>query len=212
VRIFVAGASGLIGVRLVPLLVAGGHAVAGMTRSPQKAGLLRELGAEPVVCDVFHTGALASAVTAFAPDLVFHQLTDLPDDVGDLQGFSDRNDRMRTEGTRNLLAAAAAAGAGRVIAQSISWELRTEGRRSATAEHERLILQAGGVVIRYGQFYGPGTFHETTPPQPPRIHIDDAARLTMPALEVPPGVTIVIDDRAAPGQAYEGRARRPAHG
>jgi nucleoside-diphosphate-sugar epimerase len=197
VRIFVAGASGLIGVRLVPLLVADGHAVAGMTRSPQKAGVLRELGAEPVVCDVFDAGALARAVTAFAPDLVFHQLTDLPDDVGDLQGFSDRNDRMRTEGTRNLLAAASAAGADRVIAQSISWELRTEGRRSATAEHERLVLQAGGVVIRYGQFYGAGTFHETTPPKPPRIHIDDAARLTMPALEVPPGVTIVIDDRAS---------------
>jgi nucleoside-diphosphate-sugar epimerase len=201
VRIFVAGASGLIGVRLVPLLVADGHLVAGMTRSPQKAGLLRELGAEPVVCDVFDAGALARAVAAFGPDLVFHQLTDLPDDAGDLPGFFDRNDRMRSEGTRNLLAAAAAAGADRFIAQSISWELRTGSRGSATAEHERAVLQAGGVVIRYGQFYGPGTFHETTPPQPPRIHIDDAARLTMPALGVPPGVTIVVDDRAAPGDA-----------
>lgn len=193
-----AGASGLIGVRLVPLLVADGHVVAGMTRSPQKAGLLRDMGAEPVVCDVFDAGALARAVTAFAPDLVFHQLTDLPDDAGDLAEFFDRNDRMRSEGTRNLLAAAAAAGADRVIAQSISWELRTGSRGSATAEHERAVLQAGGVVIRYGQFYGPGTFHETAPPQPPRIHIDDAARLTMPALGVPPGVTIVVDDRAEP--------------
>ena len=193
-----AGASGLIGVRLVPLLVADGHVVAGMTRSPQKAGLLRDMGAEPVVCDVFDAGALARAVTAFAPDLVFHQLTDLPDDAGDLPEFFDRNDRMRSEGTRNLLAAAAAAGADRVIAQSISWELRTGSRGSATAEHERAVLQAGGVVIRYGQFYGPGTFHETAPPQPPRIHIDDAARLTMPALGVPPGVTIVVDDRAEP--------------
>lgn len=197
VRIFVAGASGLIGVRLVPLLVADGHAVAGMTRSPDKAGLLRELGAEPVVCDVFEAGALTRAVTGFAPDLVFHQLTDLPDDAADLSEFHERNDRMRTEGTRNLLAAAAAAGADRVIAQSISWELRTDSRSSATAEHERAVLQAGGVVIRYGQFYGPGTFHETTPPQPPRIHVDDAARLTMPALGVPPGLTIVVDDRAS---------------
>jgi uncharacterized protein YbjT (DUF2867 family) len=196
VRIFLAGASGLIGVRLIPLLVAAGHEVAGMTRSPGKVGLLRELGAEPVVCDVFDVRALTSAVAAFGPAVVFHQLTDLPDSLGDLAGFGARNDRMRGEGTRNLLAAAAGAGAGRVIAQSISWELRTEDRMAVTAQHERAVLRAGGVVIRYGQFYGPGTFHEATPPVPPRIHIDDAARLTMPALEVPPGVTMVIDDRA----------------
>ena len=58
------------------------------------------------------------------------------------------------------------------------------------------MLQAGGVVIRYGQFWGPGTYYETEPPEPPRIHIDDAARLTMASLDVPPGVTMVIDDRA----------------
>jgi nucleoside-diphosphate-sugar epimerase len=197
VRIFVAGASGVIGVRLVPLLVADGHTVAGMTRSPQKAGLLRELGAEPVVCDVYDVGALTQAVAGFRPDIVFHQLTDLPDDASDLSEFFDRNDRMRSEGTRNLLAAAAAAGADRVIAQSISWELRTGSRRAATADHERAVLQAGGVVIRYGQLYGPGTFHETTPPEPPRIHVDDAARQTMPVLGAPPGLTVVADDRAS---------------
>jgi nucleoside-diphosphate-sugar epimerase len=137
VRIFVAGATGVIGVRLVPLLVADGYTVAGMTRSPGKAGLLRELGAEPVVCDVFDVAALTQAVAAFGPDVVFHQLTDLPDEAADLGRFSDRNDRIRGEGTRNLLAAAAAAKAQRVIAQSISWELPSGNHRIITARTPR---------------------------------------------------------------------------
>jgi nucleoside-diphosphate-sugar epimerase len=210
VRIFVAGASGVIGVRLVPLLVSGGHVVVAMTRSPGKTGLLRELGAQPVVCDVFDADALTRAVSRFGPDVVVHQLTDLPDQAENRARFSDRNDRMRTEGTRNLLAAAAAAKAERVIAQSISWELPTERRRVATAAHERAVLQAGGVVIRYGQFYGPGTYHEGDPPESPRIHVDDAARQTLPALAAPPGVTLVVDDRAAqadlPDDFQTGRA------
>ncbi|HXC83500.1 MAG TPA: NAD-dependent epimerase/dehydratase family protein [Trebonia sp.] len=195
-RIFVAGASGVIGSRLVPLLVADGHAVAGMTRSAHKVRLLRELGAEPVVCDVFDADALTRAVIAFAPDIVFDQLTDLPDNAADIPAFSDRNNRIRGEGTRNLLAVAAAASAGPVIAQSISWELPGESGRAATAEHERAVLRAGGVVIRYGQLYGPGTYYETTQPEPPRVHVDDAARQTVPAIGVPAGVTIVVDDRA----------------
>ena len=190
-RIFVAGASGVIGVRLIPLLTAGGHTVAGMTRSPGKADRLRDLGAEPVICDVFDRDALTQAVAAFRPDVVFHQLTDLPDREDEIAAYGDRNDRIRTEGTRNLIAAA---GTARVIAQSISWEL-PEHRRAA-AEHERAVLQAGGVVIRYGQLYGPGTYFEAGPPGPPRIHVDDAARQTLPALGVPPGVTVVADDRA----------------
>lgn len=197
-RIFVAGATGVIGVRLIPLLVAGGHAVAGMTRSARKTGLLRELGAEPVVCDVFDPDALTRAVAAFGPGLVFHQLTDLPDDAAELAHFGDRNDRIRGEGTRNLLAAAAAAKAERVIAQSISWEQPGPERRAVIAGHERAVLRAGGVVIRYGQLYGPGTFYPAALPQPPRIHVDDAARKTLAALAVPPGITIVVDDRVTP--------------
>ena len=197
-RIFLAGATGVIGVRLVPLLAAAGHQVAGMTRSPERVASLGALGAEPVVCDVYDVDGLRAAVTAFEPDLVMHQLTDLPDSAAQLRELSSRNDRMRTEGTRNLLAAAAAAKAARVIAQSISWELPSPGRRAATAALERAVLQAGGVVIRYGQLYGPGTYYETDPPDPPRIHVDDAARQTLPALAVPPGVTLVADDRAAP--------------
>jgi nucleoside-diphosphate-sugar epimerase len=195
-RIFVAGASGLIGVRLVPLLVAAGHEVAGMTRSPEKAGSLRDLGAEPVICDVFDAEALAEAVEGFGPDSVFHQLTDLPDNVTDMASFGARNDRIRSEGTHNLLAAAVAAGAEQFIAQSIAWDQSDEARRAVTAGHERTVLEAGGVVIRYGQLWGPGTYYETTPPARPRIHLDDAARLTVLALETPPGVTMVIDDRA----------------
>jgi len=196
-RIFLAGASGLIGVRLVPLLVATGHLVAGMTRSPEKAGMLSELGARPVVCDVYDAGALTAVLAGFAPDIVVHQLTDLPDAAADLARFSDRNNRMRTEGTQNLIAAAAAAGESRIVAQSISWEHRTEAGRAATAAHEEAVLRAGGVVIRYGQFWGPGTFYETAPPDPPRIHVDDAARQTVSALNAPPGLVVVIDDRAA---------------
>lgn len=194
-RIFVAGASGLIGVRLVPLLVEAGHEVAGMTRSQEKTGLLRDLGAEPVVCDVFDAEAVAEAVAAFGPDTVFHQLTDLPDQVADMASFGARNDRIRGEGTHNLLAAAVAAGAEQFIAQSIAWDQSDEARRTVTASHERTVLEAGGVVIRYGQFWGPGTYYETTPPARPRIHLDDAARLSVLALEAPPGVTLIIDDR-----------------
>ena len=196
-RIFVAGASGLIGVRLIPLLAEAGHEVAGMTRSPEKTGLLRDLGAEPVVCDVFDAEALAEAVAAFGPDGVFHQLTDLPDDVTDMAGFGARNDRIRGEGTRNLLAAAVAAGAEQFIAQSIAWDQSDDARRAVTAGHERTVLEAGGVVIRYGQFWGPGTYYETAPPARPRIHLDDAARMTLASLDAPPGVTMVVDDRAA---------------
>jgi nucleoside-diphosphate-sugar epimerase len=196
VRIFIAGASGVIGTRLVPLLIADGHAVAGMARSPGKAGLLAGLGAQPVVCDVFDADALTQAVAAFGPKVVFHQLTDLPDNAGEVAASGDRNDRIRSEGTGNLLAAAAAAAAERVIAQSISWELPSASRRAVTAAHERAVLQAGGVVIRYGRLYGPGTYYPAAPPEPPRIHVDDAARQTLPTLQAPPGVTIVADDRA----------------
>ena len=195
-RIFVAGASGLIGVRLVPLLVAAGHEVAGMTRSPEKANALKGLGAEPVVCDVFDAEALAEAVAAYEPDTVFHQMTDLPDNVTEMASFGARNDRIRSEGTRNLLAAAVEAGAEQLIAQSIAWDQSDDARRAVTAAHEKTVLEAGGVVIRYGQLWGPGTYYETSPPARPRIHLDDAARLTVLALEVPPGVTMTIDDRA----------------
>jgi nucleoside-diphosphate-sugar epimerase len=191
-RIFVAGASGVIGTRLVPLLVAAGHEVAGMTRSPGKAAGVEALGAEPVVCDVYDADGLKDAVGRFRPDLVMHQLTDLPDDAGQIGEFGSRNDRMRREGTRNLLAAARAAGAPRFLAQSIAWKL--SGERAATIdEHERAVLDAGGVVVRYGQFYGPGTYFDGDKPDPPRVHVDEAARRTLELLEAPSGIVEVVE-------------------
>jgi nucleoside-diphosphate-sugar epimerase len=102
-RIFLAGASGVIGVRLVPLLVDAGHVVAGMTRSRERADALRAIGADPVVCDVYDADALREAAVAFAPDALVHQLTDLPDDVASIPRFEAANARIRREGTRNLL-------------------------------------------------------------------------------------------------------------
>jgi nucleoside-diphosphate-sugar epimerase len=191
-RIFLAGASGVIGIRVVPLLVSAGHVVAGMTRSRQKVARLEALGAEPVLCDVYDAEALRDAVVSFEPDAVMHQLTDLPDDAAKLPELHERNDRMRLEGTRNLLAAAAAAGTERILAQSIAWEL--PGQRGVnTREFERSVLDAGGVVIRYGQLYGPGTYFETDKPDPPRIDVDEAARRTVPILDAPPGIVELVE-------------------
>jgi len=194
-RIFLAGASGVIGVRLVPLLVAAGHVVAGMTRSPEKADRLRSIGADPVVCDVYDSDTLLEAVVGFGAEAVIHQLTDLPDDEASIPGFEAANARIRREGTRNLLAAARACGASRIIAQSVAWELGGDAG-AAVREHERAVLDAGGVVLRYGQLYGPGTYFEDEepPPPPPRIHVDEAARRTVPALDAPAGLMLVTED------------------
>jgi uncharacterized protein YbjT (DUF2867 family) len=192
-RIFLAGASGVIGVRLIPLLVADGHEVAGMTRSPGKVEMLRELGAEPVVCDVYDPGALTAAVTAFRTEMVMHQLTDLPDQIDELPEYHPRNDRIRTEGTRNLITAMNTAGAERLIAQSIAW--RPPGRADAVEEHERLVLEVGGLVIEYGTFYGPGTYGGDRVPDHPRVHVDDAARRTVELLDAPSGVVVVAEER-----------------
>ncbi len=193
-RIFVAGASGVIGVRLVQLLAADGHEIAAMTRSPERADTLRALGAEPVVCDVYEKNTLIAAVVAFAPDAVVHQLTDLPDDAREIRTLGPANARMRREGTDNLLAAAHAAEASRVLAQSVAWRL--DGEPGAAVRHlERATLDAGGVVLRYGRFYGPGTYHEHEPPPPPRVQIDEAARRTVVALDAPSGVLEIVDAR-----------------
>jgi nucleoside-diphosphate-sugar epimerase len=192
-RIFLAGASGVIGVRLIPLLVAAGHQVAGMTRSPGKTDMLRELGAEPVICDVYDFDALSEQVTRFGTELVMHQLTDLPDQFEQLGDYRGRNNRIRTEGTNNLIAAMRAAGAERLIAQSIAW--RPPGAGEAVEEHERLVLDAGGVVLEYGTFYGPGTYGGERVPDDPRIHVDEAARRTVELLNAPSGVYVVAEGR-----------------
>jgi uncharacterized protein YbjT (DUF2867 family) len=193
VRVFLLGATGVIGQRLVPLLVGAGHDVAGMTRTPAKVDRLREQGAEPVVCDVFDLEALRVAVTRFEPDLVISQLTDMPDDRGRIPEQADAMRRMYREGSRNVVATTVDAGAGRLIAQSVAWRLAGESAL-AVEEHERAVLAEGGIVIRYGRFFGPGTYFDADPPPAPRIHVDEAARRTVPALDAAGGVVVVTED------------------
>lgn len=191
-RVFLAGATGVIGVRLVPLLLAAGHSVIGMTRTPAKAEQLRGQGVTPVVCDVYDAPALNDAVVAAEPDLLLHQLTDLPDDAQQVASLAHNNARMRRVGTDNLLAAAKAAQCGRFIAQSIAW--RPPGDRgTAVDDFERSVLDAGGVVLEYGQFYGPDTYYPADPPPPPRIHVGAAAERTLEYLDKPSGVYQIVD-------------------
>ena len=192
-RIFLAGATGVIGVRLLPLMLAERHVVAAMTRTPSKIDGLRVAGVTPVLCDVFDQRSLVGAVKDFQPDLIVHQVTDLPEDLEKLADFLPRNNRVRSEGTRNLLTAAQAVNASGFVAQSIAWRTGP-GTGPVLDAHENAVLSAGGTVLRYGLFYGPGTFFENEPPPHPRIHVDDAARRTMPFLAGPWGTFTITDD------------------
>jgi len=192
VRIFLAGASGVIGIRLLPLLVEQGDVVVAMTRSPEKAERLRGLGGEPVICDVFDADRLTDAVERFRPDAVMHQLTDLPDRLEELDSYAEGNDRIRSEGTRNLIAAAKASAADHFVAQSIAW--RPGGARDEVVDlHELLVLEIGGVVAPYWRLYGPGTYYEAAPPPHPRIQIDEAVDATPPLLEAPAGIVLIVE-------------------
>jgi nucleoside-diphosphate-sugar epimerase len=192
-RIFLAGASGVIGQRLIPRLLDAGHVVGGMTRSEGNTERLGELGAEPLLCDVFDREALIRAMADFKPDVVLDELTDLPDEVERIGEHTERNARIRTEGTRNLIEAARRSGSPKLVAQSVAWPLPDEADARAVAELERSVIAEGGVVLRYGQFYGPGTYHEQRPPEEPRVHIDRAAERTVEALHEPTGVIVVVD-------------------
>lgn len=185
-RVFVAGATGAIGRPLVRLLVAAGHEVSGLTRDPTKASSLPN----PVVCDVYDAERLREAVAAFEPDVVINELTNLPARRADLE--PGMNARIRTEGHRNLLAAAAGA---RVLAQSVAFPLSGEAAAAAVEELERTTLAAGGVVLRYGSFHGPGTYYEHPPlPAPPRVHVETAARRTVELLDAPSGIVEIVDE------------------
>lgn len=185
-RVFVAGATGVIGRSLVPRLVEKGHTVTAMTRRPDRKSHLAAMGAEPVVCDVYDPEGLEDAVRRARPEVVVHQLTALPQaiDPRKIEEQLAANDRIRVEGTKNLMRAAVRAGARRVVAQSIAFAYAPEGgsikpeeaplwlaapwpwRRSveAVAELERRVSSTGaveGVVLRYGYLYGPGTAYAT---------------------------------------------------
>ena len=193
-RIYLAGASGVIGSRLVPLLVDAGYTVGAMTRSSEKAARLASLGAEPIVCDVFDRGALTTAVRSFSPDLVLHELTDLPDAVEDLPKAGLLNARIRVEGTRNLIDAMDGLDEPKIVAQSIAWTPDPGPGADAVNSLERAVLAANGVVLRYGAFYGPGTYYEGELPAAPRVHIDAAAARTLEALDAPSGILTVVDE------------------
>jgi nucleoside-diphosphate-sugar epimerase len=204
VRIFLAGASGAIGRRLTPLLIAAGHHVTGMTRNPTSARAMEAAGIRPALVDVFDSEALKAAVIAAAPEVVIHQLTDLPhaiEDESELAAAYPRNARIRIDGTRNLIAAATAARTRRFIVQSVAFAYApggephteidplnvAEGPRAVTvraaADMERQVLSSGleAIVLRYGFFYGPGTWH-ADPVRKPPLHIDAAAQAALLAV------------------------------
>lgn len=228
-RIFLAGATGVIGRRVTTLLLADGHHVIGSTR--RDPAVLTRLGAEASIVDVFDRAALAKAVEAARPDVVMHQLTDLSARDG------AANSRVREEGTRNLVDAARDAGVRRVIAQSICWtyqpgttpatedtplDLESTGTRLTTVRAvdtlERTVQQAAEwVVLRYGMFYGPDTWYTpgalmarlaatgelpATADVTSFVHVDDAAAAAVAALDWPSGVVNVCDDEPAPGHAW----------
>ncbi len=205
-RILLAGATGVIGRRLAPLLVAAGYEVFGTTRSAAKAGTLASAGVETVVLDVFDATAVSAALSDLRPEIVVHQLTDLPTDL--LAHYMDealrRNARIRDEGTRNLVAAAKTAGARHLVAQSISFvyapgplphresdplDIEAEGTRLVTVQGvaalETQTLDAApivGAVLRYGHLYGPGTGADSVA-DPVSVHVDAAAHAALLAVE-----------------------------
>jgi nucleoside-diphosphate-sugar epimerase len=168
-RVFVAGASGTIGVPLVRALIAAGHQVTAMTRSQDKMAFLRSLGAEPVVADALDAQALTRAVVAARPEVVIHQLTNLPKTGVRTTADLASTNRLRTEGTRNLIAAAVAARARRIVGASFVLGLaakpdaggRVEEGAAAIHSMEAQIVEASrsgaieGIVLRYGMWYGP---------------------------------------------------------
>jgi nucleoside-diphosphate-sugar epimerase len=215
--IFLAGAGGVIGRHLVPLLLADGWRIVGTTRSEEKTTALRQMGVEPVIVDVFDADAVRQAVVRAQPEVVIHQLTDLPAglDPSLLEQSIPRNARLRDVGTRHLVTAALEAGVGRLIAQSIAFayaegplphveddklSVDAEGNTGINARGvaslETQVLEANlhGIVLRYGRLYGPGTgFAVASGPSP--LHVDDAADATRLAItHGDPGIYNIAED------------------
>ncbi|TCO48809.1 NAD-dependent epimerase/dehydratase family protein [Actinocrispum wychmicini] len=222
-HVLLAGASGVVGRRVVPLLVAHGHQVTALSRRPQ------DLPVDVVIGDVFDREALIETVRRVSPDVVMHQLTDLSG-----RDFA-ANAEIRRTGTRNLVDAALAAGAGKVIAQSIAWVYEpgdkpaTEqtpldnaperaGTVGAVAALEEAVREAPEwVVLRYGLFYGPTTWYARDGLMGEQaragelvadgdvssfVHVDDAASAAVAALDWPSGVVNVVDDEPAAGHDW----------
>ena len=238
-RVFLAGATGVIGRPLVPALIAEGHLLTGMTRSPEKVAALRAAGVEPVLADALDRAAVMSAVEQARPEAIIHQLTAIPQriDPRTIERDFALTDRLRSEGTKHLIAAAQASGVRRILAQSIAFAYdpgppgtvhgeddplivsppkQFSHSARALADLERTVLGAGGLVLRYGYFYGPHTGISRTGAMSAEvlrrrlpilgrgtgvwsfIHIDDAARATVTALTAgAPGPYNIVDDDPA---------------
>lgn len=235
-RVFVAGATGAIGRPFVSALLESGHEPIAMTRSAEKADALRSRGVEACVCDVYDEPGLTRAVADAHPDQIAHLLTDLPH-AFNMRRYEQQiasTGRLRRVGTANLIAAAAAAGVERIVAESIAFvyapvgdwvkhehaPLAHDASPSAAdpvADLERQVQAVGGIVLRYGWLYGPGTAYAVDGSwasalrrrQLPIIgagdgtfsfvHVDDAAEATVAALEHRgPAIYNVVDDEPAP--------------
>jgi nucleoside-diphosphate-sugar epimerase len=237
-KVFVAGATGAIGRPLVSRLLAAGHEVIGMTRSPERARFLSEAGATPEIVDIFDSDAVRAAIARIQPEVVIDQLTSLPKTYTreSMRAAAELNNRVRREGGANMLAAAQAAGVRRYIVQSMAfWAAPGAGLADeetplaldaspavadvtrTVAEIERRLLETPnleGIVLRYGFFYGPGTWyapdgdvaHQVRQQQFPIIgngegvrswiHVEDAAIATVAAVERGnPGIYQITDDR-----------------
>ena len=235
-RVFVAGASGAIGTRLVPQLIERGHEVIGTSRSPENAERVRALGAQPIVLDLLDRDAVIEAVAAAQPDAIVHQATALADVKfsRNLDRTFAPTNRLRTEGTDALVAAARAADVRRFVAQSFaSFRYAREGGPVKTEDDpldptpvsttretnaamrylDQAVMDAGGIALRYGGFYGAANDGLLAPVRKRQfpivgegggvssfIHLDDAAAATVLALEYDGGPAIynVVDDEPAP--------------
>ena len=243
-RVFVAGGTGVVGRRLVPQLVARGHQVTATTTSAAKLGLLAQLGADGVVMDGLDAVSVGEAVAKARPDAIVHQMTAISvahagkPDFRHFDRWFATTSRLRTEGTDHLLAAAEAAGVSHFVAQGYaSWNgirqggwVKTEedplDLLAGTAAHpgmvaighvEGVVVKAGGTVLRYGWFYGPGAIDDLIEIVRKRqlpvvgggtgysswLHLDDAASATVLAVEQQvKGVFNIVDDEPAPASEW----------
>jgi 2-alkyl-3-oxoalkanoate reductase len=238
-RVFVAGATGVIGTRLVAQLIDAGHEVIGSFRSPGGAERLGALGAEPVALDLLDAGAVRKAVLAAEPEAIVHQATALADVrfLRNLYRTFAQTNRLRTEGTDALLAAAREAGVHRFVAQSYAtartardggWVKGEDApldpnpvptaRESHAAMRylEEAVTASGGIVLRYGIFYGADNDGLAEPVRKRQfpiigdgdgvsswIHLDDAAAATVLAIErAEAGIYNVVDDEPAPAREW----------